>query len=179
MLPGLNRGEERMDQITFRKARPGEFETILLLLKQALWLKEKKVDHSQEWIAPPPNFVNWTKRGFDQGEFYMVERGGVVAGCFRLQWREEQFLGTGEDRAEYVHPFTVSRDLEGQGLGYRILGLIESHCKEKSKQLLRLDCAAENMALRNYYEGFGFRAVGEVTVYSRLTLYEKWISPAR
>jgi GNAT superfamily N-acetyltransferase len=162
------------DLITFRRARPEELDTVLLLLKQAaLWLREKKIDYWQEWLAPPPNMVNWIKKGFSQNEFFLVEQDKKVIGCFRLQWQDEMMWGKRQDNAGYVHSFTVSRELAGKGYGYRILKMIEQLCQENGKNLLRLDCGSEIPGIRKYYEGFGFKAVGEVTCYGRYILYEK------
>jgi ribosomal protein S18 acetylase RimI-like enzyme/GrpB-like predicted nucleotidyltransferase (UPF0157 family) len=164
----------KMSQITFRRAKPDELDLVLLLLKSAaLWLRERKINYWQEWIAPPQNFVNWIKRGFAQDQFFMVEREGEIVGCFRLIWEDEQFWGKREDQAGYIHSFTVARELAGQGIGYQILDMIQDYCLENGNAWLRLDCAANNRALRNYYEEYGFKLVGEVFVYSPATLYEK------
>jgi hypothetical protein len=103
-----------MRQITFRKAKPEELEAVLVLLKEAaLWLQKKGIDYWQDWISPPPNFIDWIKQGFDQNEFYMVESDRGVIGCFRLKWQDPMFWGNREDAAGYIHSFTISRDLAG------------------------------------------------------------------
>ena len=168
-------GQMDKEAITFRKARPGELEDVLGLLKSAAeWLRNRNIDHWQAWLAPPPNFVNWVQRGFENEEFHIVEADGVMIGCFRLQWEDPMFWGLREDAAGYVHSFTISRQRVGQGLGSKVLSLIESHCREKGKRFLRLDCNAGNFGLCRYYGSRGFRNVGETTVIGeRLILYEK------
>jgi N-acetylglutamate synthase-like GNAT family acetyltransferase len=167
-----------MKQITFRKARREEIETVLLLLKEAaLWLQKKGIDYWQDWISPPPHLIDWIKQGFEKNDFYMVEKNGDTIGCFRLQWQDPVFWGKQEVDAGYIHSFTISRCLAGQGIGRCVLGLIESYCRQNDKLLLRLDCGSDIKGLRNYYEHYGFKPVGEVTVLGeRLTLYEKQIS---
>lgn len=167
-----------MKQITFRKATPEELEAVLLLLKEAaLWLQKKGIDYWQDWISPPPNFIDWIKQGFDQNEFYMVENDRGVIGCFRLQWQDPMFWGDREDTAGYIHSFTISRDLAGQSIGKCVLDLIESYCRQNEKEFLRIDCGINIKGLRKYYEQYGFKPVGEVTVLGeRLTLYEKQIT---
>jgi len=163
-----------MEEFIFRKARQDELEIVLEMLKQAaLWLQEKKINYWQDWISPPSNFVNWIKRGFTQNEFFIVESQSKIVACFRLQWEDEIFWGKRENNSGYVHSFTVSRDLAGQGIGYRILDWVSEYCKDNGKQILRLDCGADNPGLKKYYEGYGFRAKGEITYYERMTLYEK------
>jgi GNAT superfamily N-acetyltransferase len=163
-----------MKEITFRKAAPDEMDKVLLLLKEAaLWLHAKNIDHWQNWIAPAPNFVNWIQSGFDNNEFFMIEHDGII-GCFRLQWQDPQFWGQQEDNSGYIHSFTIKRELAGQGIGYRLLNLIEAYCWEHGKTLLRLDCGTDVPGLRKYYEKFGFKWVKD-TVYTGFptTLYEK------
>jgi ribosomal protein S18 acetylase RimI-like enzyme len=167
-----------MDQLSFRNARPDEMERVLLLLKEAaLWLREKKIDHWQTWIDPAPNFVAWIRSGFDNREFFMVESGGCSIGCFRLQWQDPQFWGLQEDKAGYIHSFTVSRELAGQGIGYQLLDLIEAYCRQNGKTLLRLDCATNVPGLRKYYEKYGFKLIKDTVNAGFLTsLYEKTIT---
>lgn len=166
-----------LEKITFRKAASEQMPTVLMLLKQAaLWLRDKKIDYWQNWIDPAPNFVNWIQRGFDNGEFFMVESDNQAIGCFRLQWQDLMFWGQQPDNAGYVHSFTIRRDLAGQGIGYKLLGLIEDYCRAQGKELLRLDCGSDVPGIRKYYEKYGFRWVKD-TVYAGYptTLYEKLI----
>lgn len=162
-------------EITYRKATQAEMPAVLLLLKEAaLWLREKKIDSWQNWIDPAPNFIAWIQQGFDNNEFFMAESGNRVIGCFRLQWQDPQFWGEQPDNAGYIHSFTISRDLAGRGLGYRLLKLIEEYCREHGKIWLRLDCGADVPALRKYYEKYGFRLVKEEVCLGFLAaFYEK------
>ena len=140
-----------IDNITLRHARLEELETVLALLKEAAeWLREKDVNYWQDWHAPPQNFVNWIRSGFDKDEFYMVECGGEVIGCFRLQWDDELFWGKQKPNAGYVHSFTISRHLAGKGFGTRVLNEIEKICLENGKTFFRLDCGVEVRGLRKY-----------------------------
>ena len=166
-----------MTPVTLRRAEPGELDTVLRLLKEAaLWLGEKRIDYWQDWISPPAHFVDWIEQGFSQNQFYMVHDGEEVIGCFRLQWCDPLFWGQRADHAGYVHSFAISRDRAGQGLGKRVLGLIEGRCRQKGKDLLRLDCGVDVVGLRRYYEQYGFKPVGQVAVEGEeLVLYEKQI----
>jgi len=170
-----------MTQINLRKARPDEMDKVLKLLKEAaLWLRGKKINYWQQWLDPPPNFVSWIQRGFDNDEFFIVEQDGNTAGCFRLQWQDPQFWGQKIYKAGYIHSFTVKRELAGQGTGYKLLKLIEDYCRDNGKNLLRLDCGTDIPGIRKYYEKFGFKWV-EDTVYAGYltTLYEKQIPKGR
>jgi ribosomal protein S18 acetylase RimI-like enzyme len=167
-----------MDKIEFRKAKPNELNSVLLLLKEAaLWLQKKGINYWQDWISPPPHFIDWIRDGFEKNEFYMVEKQVDVVGCFRLQWQDPLFWGEQENNAGYIHSFTISRNLAGQDIGKSVLNLIESYCRSNEKELLRLDCGVDIKGLRKYYEQYGFKPVGEVTVLGeQLVLYEKRIT---
>jgi GNAT superfamily N-acetyltransferase len=164
-----------MKKLTFRKAESKEIETVLSFLREsALWLRDKGTEYWQDWIDPPSLFTDWIQQGFDQSQFYIVQMGGKDIGCFRLQWQDPMFWGEQDDVAGYIHSFTISRELAGQGIGAKVLRLIEDFCRENSKSLLRLDCGVDVKRLREYYEKLSFRPVGEVTVEGeRLILYEK------
>ena len=166
-----------MRPIKFRKARPGEIDVVLLLLKEAaLWLQQRGIDYWQEWILPPSNFINWIKLGFDNDEFYLVEDDNNIIGCFRLQWQDPMFWGERKENAGYIHSFTTSRHLSGQDIGRNVLSMIEPHCRQNNKEFLRLDCGVDVTGLKKYYEQNNFKPVGEVTVLGeKLTLYEKRI----
>ncbi|MBN1188970.1 MAG: GNAT family N-acetyltransferase [Dehalococcoidales bacterium] len=164
-----------IENITCRKAGFEEIDTVLTLLKEAaLWLREKKIDYWQEWIEPPAYFVDWIKQGFSKNQFFLVEKAGKAIGCFRLQWEDEMFWGQREEQAGYVHSFTVSRDLAGRGIGYQVLSLVETLCRENGKNILRLDCGAWVPGIRKYYEGYGFKPFCEADVVNKKwILYEK------
>ena len=164
-----------MEDLTFRKARRDESPAVFALLKEAaLWLRGKGIDYWQNWLDPPEAHVRWVERGFENGEFFIAERGGSLVGCFRLQWTDTMSWGERADEAGYLHSITTRRELAGTGTGRRLLALVESHCRDEGKQFLRLDCGTDNPGLRGYYESYGFEAVGEVTFEGeRLTLYEK------
>lgn len=141
-----------------------------------MWLRDKGIDYWQDWIDPPAHFVDWIRQGFDEEQFYMVEDAGEAIGCFRLQWEDAMFWGEQDTTAGYVHSLIMSRNLAGRGIGAEVLRLIESYSRENKKDFLRLDCGVDIGGLRNYYERYGFKAVGEVTVEGEsLTLYEKCI----
>jgi len=164
-----------MNEMNFRPAEGEDIKTVFALLEEAaVWLRDKGIDYWQNWHDPPEAHIRWVKKGFDNGEFYLVQRNADVIGCFRLQWEDTMFWGKRDDAAGYIHSITTRRDLAGTGAGRRVLELVEARCVDKGKQFLRLDCGASNLGLCKYYESCGFVPVGETTVAKeRLTLYEK------
>lgn len=164
-----------MNAISINSANNEDIDEILRLLKEAaLWLKEKNITYWHIWINPPDNYLDWIKKGFDKNEFYLVKQNNSIIGCFRLSWDDELFWGRQDTSAGYIHSFTIDRKLRGNGIGKRVMRIIENKCLELNKNYLRLDCSYHDDALRKYYERYGFHNVGETTVKGeRLTLYEK------
>lgn len=164
----------KMD-ITFRKAEPFEITIAFSLLKDAaIWLNEKGIDYWQDWLNPPSNFKDWVKAGFNNNEFYFVEYENDIVGMYRLQYNDELFWGIREDRSGYIHSFTTKRNLKGKGIGNEILKHIETTLKESGIDYLRLDCSSKINGLCTYYENYGFRGKGTVSLFGDiLNLYEK------
>lgn len=162
-------------ELTIRPAKPDEVDTGFMLLKGAAeWLKDKKVDHWQQWLAPRSLYREWIKQGFEKKQFHFVEYEGQIIGMFRLLWSDELHWGEQEDNAGYIHSFTLEKAYRGQGLGRAVLKMIEDICREKGKTFLRLDCGTSNPRLSAYYVEFGFRALNEVAVHGDIVrLYEK------
>jgi N-acetylglutamate synthase-like GNAT family acetyltransferase len=164
-----------MNKLHLKLVADSDAEEIFQLLRGAAeWLRRKGINYWQNWHSPPKNHVCWIMEGIENREFYLVEYEGESIGCFRLQWQDSMFWGVREDDAGYIHSFTTRRDLAGNGIGRRILELIEARCIEKGKKNLRLDCGTSILELCRYYESCGFTSVGEVIVGGeQLTLYEK------
>lgn len=164
-----------MKNLTIRLADKSEIDKAFSLLRgAAIWLRDKGIDHWQNWINPSDLYSNWIKEGFDSNQFYFVMHDLQVIAMFRLQWTDELFWGIRDEKAGYIHSFTIDRIFKGQGIGCQILKMIEDLCRQNNKQYLRLDCGANNQGLCNYYEKQGFRSIRDVNVHGeQLRLFEK------
>lgn len=166
---------EHVGDITIRPAGPDDRDCIFALLRSAAqWLRERGVDYWQNWHDPSAQHIQWVEGGLRLGEFRIVESGGEVVGCFRLQDSDEVFWGPRPERAAYLHSFTVDREKAGSGLGAVVLGMVEAELHAADIGVLRLDCGVDVEGLRRHYESQGFAVVGEVVVDGEhLALYEK------
>lgn len=145
-----------------------------LLEAAAVWLRQRRIDYWQNWLAPPDHHVRWVDDGLTSGEFRMIESAGSLIGCVRLQDADPLFWGARDDSAVYIHSLTVDRALAGRGIGARVLDAIGAESARRGARWLRLDCGASAVGLRAYYESCGFSAVGETVVEGeRLTLYQR------
>src|SRR4030042_3081406 len=150
-----------MYEITIRKVKPEERDTVFHLLREsAEWLLEKNINYWEVYITLPPYLLNWINTGFDNNEFCFAENtDNEIIGCFRLQDEDPMFWGDRPGNAGYVHSFAVSRKLAGRKIGHTILTEIESYCRQNGKQMLRLDCSNRQPRLRQSYKAFGFSFV--------------------
>ena len=162
-------------KLKIRPARPEEADIGFRLLKIAAeWLRDKEVDHWQQWLEPRALYRDWILNGFNSHQFHFVEMDGEIIGMFRLLWSDELHWGVQEDNAGYIHSFTIDKAYRGQGIGNTVLGIIEEMCRENGKTYLRLDCGTSNARLSAYYVKYGFRALDEVAVHGDIVrLYEK------
>lgn len=162
-------------KLMIRKAKNQEIGIAFNLLKEAAeWLKDKNINYWQNWLDPEDIHIKWIKEGFEKDQFSFVENdNNNIIGMFRLQYEDEYFWGKRDEKAGYIHSFTVIRNLSGKGIGYLILDKIKEFLKNKNINILRLDCGSDIKDLCNYYEKYGFKKVGTAEVYDdKLTLYE-------
>ena len=109
------------------------------------------------------------------GERYLVRWDGMLAGTLRLCWDDPETWGERAPDAGYVHGFAVARVYSGRALGRALLDWAARAATAAGKTTLRLDCHANNAALRAYYERAGFTLCGEV---DGSALYERRIAPS-
>lgn len=161
-----------------RKALSNEINKGLSLLREAaLWLRDNNINYWQNWLNPSKEHIAWIKQGFDNKEFYFVENERFeIMGMFRLQFEDEVFWGKNNDKAGYIHSFTIDRNFKGNQIGYSVLCSIEELLSKINFRILRLDCSPDIRRLCKYYEDFGFIQRGIITVHNeKLQLYEKTI----
>ena len=143
--------------ITIRQAKNDELPIALSLFEEtASKLRAKGINQWQHWLNPMPEYVDWAKKGFDDGEYFFVEKQGQLAGMFRLMYTDEDYWGQQSAAAAYVHSLVTKIGFEGQNIGANALKLIEYDLIKKRIYFLRLDCKADNEPLCNYYKRQGF-----------------------
>ena len=101
---------------------------------------------------PPAYFADKMRRG----ELYMLKRDGRVAAAAVLLEADDRWPEGGS--ALYLHTFVADR--REKGAGGALLALAEALARERGKDLLRLDCAADNPRLNDYYAQKGYRPAG-------------------
>lgn len=166
-----------MNLIIEKVAYTKENEQIIInLLKHAAtWLKQEGIDHWRVWLDPTEERLNWMQEGLNNEQFYFLYTVKKdLIGMYRLMYNDELYWGKTEDKAAYIHSLVVKNDFKGQGIGAKVLNIIEEELKDKKIDFFRLDCNGENTRLCSYYEREGFEKVGEIKMPHSLNfLYEK------
>lgn len=73
-------------------------------------------------------------------------------------WGDEAY---DDDGAVYLHRLAVRRKYAGTDLGRSILNWCSTGIRFVDKQIIRLDCVAENENLNSFYTRNGYKFVGE------------------
>jgi ribosomal protein S18 acetylase RimI-like enzyme len=148
------------DTLDVRRAGPEDVDEIVGMLSEAAaWLIAQGI---RQWPDPFPRDRVEALAG--RGDFHVARLDGETVGTLALLWSDPTFWGERPDDAGYVHALAVRRSCAGRGLGARLLGWAEERVARAGRGYLRLDCRAENSALRRYYERHGFEPRGEVAV---------------
>ena len=157
--------------IDFKPAQPDDLPLVIdILAEAAAWLQSKGVD---QWPSPIPD--HWQQRmaaKIEQGQIYTVGINKNRFGIVGLAWQDAYWPDDGQ--AGYVHRMAVRSDVHGQQLGGMILFWAQMQVKKHGRQFVRLDCAAGNGRLRQYYEDMGFLYRGQLEDHDYSAgLYEK------
>ena len=149
-----------MSELDVRRAGLAEVDEIVAMLSEAAcWLLSRGI---RQWPDPFPR--ERVERLVRRGDFYVARLDGEPVATLALQWADPAFWGDRQDDAGYVHALAVRRTHGGRGLGAKLLDWAEAEVGACGREFLRLDCLAENGALRRYYEEQGFEPRGEVAV---------------
>lgn len=141
------------EPVTVRTARPDECPAVLSVLDEAAaWLADRGVT---QW--PPAFRPEWIEPGLGEGRLWIAESRGAVVATITLHWRWPD-----DGAAGYLHRFAVLRG--HAGIGVMLLDWVDGEVRRRGRDRLRLDCGAENLRLRGYYEAAGFEHHRDVEI---------------
>lgn len=161
-----------LSEVRIVRAEPSELDEVLEILDEASrWLRAKGFE--SQW-KPTPTFRQMIKDNIDDGDVYMIKDAQGTIGTVTLQWSDMKYWGDLPLDSGYIHKFAIRRSRSGQGFGVRTLQWAEAKAKKEGKGFLRLDCLANNMVIREYYERYGFVHIRDTMVPGwKASLYEK------
>lgn len=139
-----------------RTAQESDLAAVLAVLDEAA--ARLAVQGVVQW---PASFTRaLLEPAFAAGQVWLAEQQGAPVATFTLAWSD--VLWPDDGAAGYLHRFAVRRSVAG--LGCALLDRAAALVHGQGRELLRLDCMADNPALRAYYERAGFRHVDDVEV---------------
>ncbi len=148
-------------QITMQPAQPEELNTVMDILDDAArWLHSRGI---KQWPYPtPPSEWPRMARHIATGEVYLARlEDGRAVGTLRFERKDPELWHDDAGIAGYVHDFAIHDSVRGQGIGAAMLEWAKGHIRARGKQLLRLDCVANNPALNRYYRDIGLTYRGQ------------------
>jgi ribosomal protein S18 acetylase RimI-like enzyme len=153
-------------QLVFRQARVDEVETVLSVLNdRAAWLRQRGV---AQW--PAAFRPDWVTPDLLGGTTWLATLDGNAVGTMALNWVDPLWPDDGV--ACYVHRLAARRC--ALGLGAKLLDHATGLVAARGRQALRLDCVADNDALRRHYRSLGFQHRGDVELPEALL---RWWAP--
>jgi len=162
--------------LNFTTVLPSEQSKVLELFKTAAQrIATMNIDHWQYWHDPPPEKIQWVTQGITNAEYFFIHNDQQeLIGMVRILNEDLLYWGKQEENATYIHSLLVTDAFNGRGMGKKIIASICAKASNKGSRFLRLDADSKNPKLCRYYEGLGFKKVGQVELpLSVYHLYEK------
>jgi GNAT superfamily N-acetyltransferase len=144
-----------MSAVAVRQATPADAPIVGELLREASrWVDALGVVMWDEGELDMAGIA----REVGDGQFFLAEVDGVVAGAIRFQLEDLLFWpDIAQHDSAFVHRLVVARAFKGQGVSTALLEWSVEHARALGRRFLRLDCDADRPKLKALYERFGFR----------------------
>jgi ribosomal protein S18 acetylase RimI-like enzyme len=148
-----------------------------MMTEAAVWLRSRGIPQWTFFLTEAGK--DFVRNRITTAETYLYcEADDRPIATFSLYWKDEETWGEHglDNKAGYVHGLAVRRHASGKNIGRTMLDLASALIVRKSRNLLRLDCMAQNESLCNYYRRMGFAdlGVGQSTITSKsLRLFER------
>lgn len=170
--------ETAAGSLTIVRVDADELDRIMVLMQEASdWLRSRGIQQWRRMYSEDGRA--FVAARFATDDVYLVFKGEVPVATFTIRWQETTLWGDAgiDGQAGYLHGFTVSRQVGGQGIGGVLMAWVEKQVAMRGRRCLRLNTAANNPGICGYYEHAGFRSCGVVPhVLGGMTqLYEREI----
>ncbi|MFG2296599.1 GNAT family N-acetyltransferase [Streptomyces sp. NPDC048603] len=146
--------------IVFRHAEEKDAGTLVALYDSAArWMKSTGID---QWKVGDKDKAHFRERMRDGEVWLAADEDRRLVGAYELWWSDEEAWGVQPPVAGYVHRLMVERATAPAGTGRRLLEHAERRIARTGRERARLDCVSTNPRLLAYYQGAGYRVVGEL-----------------
>ncbi|GAA2280522.1 MULTISPECIES: GNAT family N-acetyltransferase [Kitasatospora] len=150
--------DHRVNDLRVRPATEADLASLVRLRDDAArWMLARGI--TGQW-RPGELAEGHFRQVMAQGEVWLAEAGGRIAGVWELWWEDEAAWGSQPPVAGYVHRLMVDRGTAAPGTGRLLLRAAERRVAAAGRTCVRLDCLADNARLNAYYRDAGYRVVG-------------------
>lgn len=104
-----------------------------------------------QWV-PGEVTLNQIETEVGRGEWNVLDRYEFVEAAVRVIDADPGIWTDDNREAGYIHGLMVARARAGEGLGRAVLREAEALIRKRGRRIIRLDCVATNLVLRQYYE---------------------------
>ena len=147
---------------------------IINMLKQlAQWMKDNDINQWRYLLDGGDD--EEIKQAIVNQETYVVLKGKEIVATFSLsskqsEWDRQIWGSDTSFSSIYLHRLAIIPAYMKKGIGKSILTWIQENVSDK--ELLKLDCVADNVKLNNFYKSNGFDFIGVTDGHSK---YQKRI----
>ena len=153
-----------------QQAQLNDLEEMLGLFDSVqIWLLARGL--KEQWGSAPFSASEVQRQRFaawlSAGHLFVVRGKGQIIGTLVFSPEPPDYARNacaGRIPGGYLEAFAVHRDYAGQGVGCALLAWAEQEAVTRGLDVLRLDCWAENDALRAYYRRAGFSETALLTL---------------
>jgi GNAT superfamily N-acetyltransferase len=149
----------RMSDLQIRVATNDDREQIQsLLITLAHWMQDEKIN---QWRFLLEGEDDELKQWISKGLTYIVEKDGTFIATFTLlpeagEWDQHIWGDDLPENTVYLHRLAITPDFMRHGIGGKIMEWLSTI----EKEIVRLDCVADNAKLNQFYLRNGFEFIG-------------------
>jgi GNAT superfamily N-acetyltransferase len=161
-----------------RLARLDDLGTYVLLARDAqAWLESRGL--RQYVPAAHDEHADTIRLRIESGTLYAVCTDGTAMAFFNLDPSASPWWPEDGSSALYLAGMVVAMGARRRGIGDFVIQWCVDQAERLGRQLVRLDCHADNQRLCSYYESHGFTCQGRVEQYPGYygCLYQRAVSP--
>lgn len=152
-------GKPTLMQINIQLAELRHLGEIVSIIREtSKWLKTIGIN---QWNENFP--ISRLEEEVSSGELFVVlDEFQNVIGTMSLSESGGELWPDDGLSAIHLNRMAISRKYSGLNLGFKIVGWVKGYSKNKGFDLLRLNCDKTNPFLTKFYDGCGFRCVGDL-----------------
>ena len=129
-----------------------------------------KSEGSDQWqdLDNYPN-ENTIVNDINNGEMYINEINGIIAGCVVLSSKQEEaydkiYDGTWQNYGPYlvIHRIAIKKEMYRMGIAKELLAKMIEISKEKEISSIKVDTKVDNIRMISLLESFGFKIRGKI-----------------